>query len=100
MFRDHAIATLKAVLPELQREFGVESLFLFGSVARGDDTPDSDIDALVTFRTDATVTLITLGKLNGFLENLLGRKVDVVEDHPRLRPAFRRAIDEDKLRVA
>lgn len=56
-------------------EFAVKALFLFGSVARDEATPESDIDVLVEF--DRPVGLFTLLKLQSFLEELLGRPVDL-----------------------
>ena len=100
MIRDQVISKLKAALPDLRREFMVQELYLFGSVARGDDRPDSDVDVLVEFAEEARPTLSTLGGLLDALEELLGRKVDVVENHPRLRPVFSDMIQQDKLRVA
>ena len=49
---------------------------LFGSVARGDDGPDSDIDFLVDFSQD--ISLFDLMRMARDLEDLLGRRVDVV----------------------
>jgi predicted nucleotidyltransferase len=49
---------------------------IFGSVARGDDTPTSDIDFLVDFEPGSS--LFDLQRLAGELETLLGRPVDVV----------------------
>jgi hypothetical protein len=100
MIRDQVIAKLKAALPDLRREFMVQELYLFGSVARGDDRPDSDVDVLVEFQLSARPTLSTFGRLQDRLEHLLGRGVDVVENHPHLRPAFRRVVEEERLRVA
>ena len=51
---------------------------LFGSVARGEETPQSDIDLLVTLGADAS--LFDLVQLRRSLTDLLGRDVDVVED--------------------
>ncbi|MCL4741222.1 MAG: nucleotidyltransferase family protein [Phycisphaerales bacterium] len=93
-------ARLRAAMPGLRRDFGVRSLAVFGSAARGDSTPGSDVDILVQFEPDAPVTLFTLADLHDRLRDALGREVDVVEDHPRLRPAFRRGIEEDLVRVA
>ena len=49
---------------------------LFGSVARGDERPDSDIDLLVDFTKDSS--LFDLMRLTRELENLLGHPVDVI----------------------
>jgi predicted nucleotidyltransferase len=49
---------------------------LFGSVARGDDRPDSDIDLLVDFSQDSS--LFDLIRMTRELEELLGHSVDVV----------------------
>ena len=51
---------------------------IFGSVARGEDTPDSDIDLLVSFQPGAS--LLDQAGLIADLEDLLGRHVDVVSD--------------------
>ena len=51
---------------------------VFGSVARGTDRPDSDIDLLVTFDPDAS--LIDAAGLMLDLERILGRRVDVMSD--------------------
>lgn len=54
------------------------SVRVFGSVARGEDRPDSDIDLLVRF--DKGANLIDLADLTDELEDLLGRHVDVVSE--------------------
>ena len=60
------------------RRWNVTELALFGSVLRDDFGPESDVDVLVTFAPDARVGLITLGKMEIELAELLGRKVDLV----------------------
>lgn len=98
--RDRILTILRGMLPELRSAYGVASLAIFGSAARGDSRPGSDLDVLVTFEPGAKVTLFTLAAMTDRLETALGRPVDLVEDHPRLRPAFRAAIAGDLLRVA
>jgi uncharacterized protein len=100
MLRDEVLTKLKAVLPDVRREFGVQELYIFGSVARGEDRPDSDVDVLVEFFPEARPTLLTFGRLQEFLEQVLGRAVDIVENHPRLRPAFRQVVEAERRRVA
>jgi hypothetical protein len=74
MTRSTVLATLQAHAPDLRR-FGVRRLDLFGSVARDDDGPASDVDVLVEF--DHPVGLFAVVRLQDFLQRLLGRPVDV-----------------------
>ena len=80
--------------PILNRHKVLEA-YLFGSVARGDDRPDSDIDILAQFS--------CLGGLFGYmrikheLEDALGgRKVDLVQMEA-LRPEFKERVDKQKI---
>ena len=67
---------------------------VFGSVARGDATPESDVDLLVSFRDGAS--LYELSGLWQDLEDLLGCRVDLATDdeHPRRARFLRRALKE------
>lgn len=67
---------LRRQLPELAERFYVRSLGIFGSVVRGEDRPDSDLDLLVSF--DRTPSLLTFLALERTLCDRLGRKVDLV----------------------
>ena len=51
----------------------------FGSVLRDDFRPDSDVDVLVTFRPDSHWSLFDLVQMQEELEEVLGRKVDLIE---------------------
>jgi uncharacterized protein len=57
----------------------VRELCLFGSAARGELTPESDVDLLVSFAPDADWDMLDLLHLGDELEALFGRKVDLVE---------------------
>lgn len=75
-----------AEIHEVAARRGAGSVRVFGSVARGDARPDSDVDFLVTFEPDRS--LFDLGGLIVDLEDLLGWSVDVVtleELRPRMR---------------
>ena len=89
---------LAEALPALRQTDGVESLALFGSVARG-AAGTGDVDVLVGFSASADVTLITLARVQNELERLIGRSVDLVGDHHRLSSSVRASIEEDLLRV-
>ena len=71
---------------------GASNLRLFGSTARGDDRPDSDIDLLVHL--DRQLGLIGLARIQHELEDILGVPVDVVPDDG-LKPDVRAAIERD-----
>ena len=75
MSRDEIVQTLRAHEGDL-RSMHVSSLALFGSVARGEDQPGSDVDLLVEF--DCPVGLFHFVEVKDRLENLLGTKVDLV----------------------
>jgi predicted nucleotidyltransferase len=75
MRRDEALAILLAHREELHRR-GVRSLALFGSVARDEGRPGSDVDLLVELERPAG--LFTLIDVRRYLEEILGREVDLV----------------------
>src|SRR6185437_6206822 len=70
------------------RERGLAALALFGSTARGTSRPDSDVDVLVDIAPDARFSPIDLVSVKHFLEDRLGRKVNVVT-REGLDPAIR-----------
>lgn len=69
-------AELRGQLPYLRERYHIESLGVFGSFARGDQTEESDIDLLVSF--SATPDLLEYIDLAEHLETVLGHKVDLV----------------------
>lgn len=79
-------------------QYDVSEAYLFGSFARGEQTPDSDIDLRLVC--GATMTFGTLYELSHELEKELGRKVDIVTSPPKhMRPAFRKSIEQDEVLV-
>ena len=93
MTRDEILQLLREHKAELRRKFGVKTLAIFGSVARGEDKPESDVDVLVEF--DEPATFDRYMGLKFFLEDLLGRRVDLVTRRalkPRLRPYVEREV--------
>jgi len=76
-------------LATLCRRYGVKELSLFGSTARGEMRPDSDIDIMVEFEPGVRTGLIRFETLIEELESLAGRKVDLVTKRglkPWVRP--------------
>jgi uncharacterized protein len=65
-------------IAELCRHYGIAELSVFGSVARGENRPDSDVDLLYVSASDSKSSLWELWDLRDELAQLLGRKVDLV----------------------
>lgn len=84
---DNIHAELKALEKPL-RERGLAALALFGSTARGTAQPDSDVDVLVDIAPAVRFSLVDLVSVKDFLEDKLGRTVDVVT-REGLDPAIR-----------
>jgi uncharacterized protein len=68
----------EAGIAAICRRHRVKELAVFGSVARGEMHPDSDIDLLVEFQSDADVSLLDHFAAEREFSELLGRKVDLV----------------------
>ncbi len=90
--RDY-IQMLRDILPELQRDYGVTGLAVFGSVARGDNDRDSDIDLLV----DMPPRLFLMSGLRLYLESFLHISVDLIRRHSHLSSRFLNQISRDAI---
>src|SRR4051795_3990414 len=76
MNKEEVINKLRAHEPELKAA-GIVRLAIFGSVARGDNSPESDVDLLADFDKTKQYTLLTMGRLESRLADLLGTRVDL-----------------------
>lgn len=72
------IQTQRPAILHLAQTYGATNLRIFGSVARGDDTPTSDLDLLIDLEPNRS--LFDLGGLAMDLQNLLGCPVDIVTE--------------------
>ena len=72
---DESEARLRDLKPELGRRFGVRRIGVFGSIARGEEDADSDVDVLVELAEPIGWELLDL---KDRLEEVLGRRVDLV----------------------
>lgn len=95
MNKEQVIATLKSHEPEL-RHRGVMRAALFGSVARGDNRPDSDIDIMIEVDPEAHITVFDYVGLKEYIAGLFTGPVDVV-DREGLKPYVRPAATVDAL---
>lgn len=87
---------LNRAMPEL-RTHSVVAVWIFGSVALGQARDESDVDILVDF--SRPVSLFQLARLQRRLEEILGRKVDLVS-RDGLRPSLRDRILSEAIRAA
>jgi len=84
--RQDILASLKNLKKVVAKEYSVKTIGVFGSVARDEQTGQSDIDLLVEF--SKPVGFVTLMRLENFLSEQLGNKVDLVTSDS-LKPVIR-----------
>jgi predicted nucleotidyltransferase len=89
-------ARLAQLKPQLEREYPISELGIFGSYARGEQRSDSDLDVLVAF--DQPVTLFELVRLENELTDELGVEVDLVTKDS-LKPRIEARVTDDLVYV-
>jgi predicted nucleotidyltransferase len=95
MNTEDAVATLRRHENTL-RSRGVTHAAVFGSVARGENRPDSDLDILIDIDPDAHVTLFDYVGLQDYIASLFHGPVDVI-DREALKPHLRSATARDMI---
>jgi hypothetical protein len=93
MNREQVIATLRAHEPEL-RQRGVLHAALFGSVARGEAKPTSDIDIMIEIAPEAPIDLFAYVGITHHLSDLFSGRADVANRN-RLKPLVRPSAERD-----
>ncbi len=94
--RDEILEALASERALFER-YGVSAVSLFGSVARGESTEESDIDLLVEF--SRPIGLLRFVELKRILEEVFGRTVDLVTPKA-LKPQLRDRILKEAIRAA
>lgn len=89
------IELIKAHADELRTKFGITSMRLFGSVARGEHHEGSDVDLFVTM----PPKFFNFIEASQYLEQLLGCRVDLICDHQHIRPFFKKQIEQDGIDI-
>lgn len=96
MIKEKVLKIIKSHTKDLKQHH-IASLYLFGSVARGEETAGSDIDLLVDF--DLPVGIFDFLRLKYFLEEILGMSVDLVT-RDALKDRLRERILKETIRAA
>jgi predicted nucleotidyltransferase len=96
MNRDEIIAFLRDFKARHEDQYGIISLGVFGSIARGDIRDDSDVDIYVTTKTPDPFALV---HIKDDIEKGLRRKVDIVRFRERMNPFLKRRIEKEGVRV-
>lgn len=89
------ISILKEHINDFKQRFGITSLQLFGSVARGEQHEDSDVDVFV----EMPCSMVKVCGAQLYLEELLGTHVDLVRKHKNLSEFFLQQIEKDGVRI-
>jgi predicted nucleotidyltransferase len=95
--RSKVLGLLAERRQEIAARFGVKRVALFGSAARDELGTNSDVDVLVEF--EGLTTFAACMDLKFYLEDLLGRPVDLVTDKA-LRKELRPYVEKEMIRVA
>jgi hypothetical protein len=93
--REEVLKILAEAKPELQKEFKVRRIGLFGSYARMEQRPDSDVDVLVEVDPSVGLKFVTLAEK---IEEHLGLRTEVVSSRA-LNPRHRKLIKKDLIYV-
>ncbi|MBI2591831.1 MAG: nucleotidyltransferase family protein [Candidatus Brennerbacteria bacterium] len=78
MNKEQIKKTLSEAIKNSKLRDSVEKASLFGSYVRGEESSESDIDVLIEFKPDANIGLFEFVRLQRFLGESMGRKVDLL----------------------
>src|SRR3989344_4361211 len=97
MSKDEKIKEISEKAEPIFRKYGVKRAGIFGSYARGDDRPDSDVDILVTLG-EQVFTLLDLFRFKEEISKRLNKSVDIVSDRAVI-PYFKDYIYRDLTQI-
>ena len=96
MNQNECVNLLQSSSDVLRKEYGIISLRLFGSMARGEQTDSSDVDIFVDTQTPNPFVLMNA---KDYLTKIMKRPVDIIRNHKNLNPRLRRRIERDGILV-
>ncbi len=89
------------IIPRLRQYFKsqpIDKAWMFGSFSRGEETPESDLDIIVSFKDGQPIGLLRYARIYGELKELTGREIDLVEEGT-LMPFALNAAEADKILI-
>jgi predicted nucleotidyltransferase len=90
--------TLALHKEELRKKYGVLEVGIFGSYVRNQQNKQSDVDVLVEFEESSNLSLLDFVRLENYLSEVLGVKVDLVEKHT-LKPRIGKRVLEEVVKI-
>jgi len=90
------IDKIKHTIISILKRHSITRAGIFGSFARGNENPDSDIDILVEF--DKQISLLEFVGIKYELEDILEKKVDLVE-YQSIKPRLKKRIMSEEIRI-
>ena len=96
MNTNECVSQLLLSSERLKKEYGITSLRLFGSMARGEQSDSSDVDVFVDTRSPNPFILM---EAKDYLTEILKRPVDIIRNHKNLNPRLRKRIERDGIVV-
>ena len=91
-------STLAKHKQELWQKYEVKEIGIFGSYVRDEQKKQSDVDVLIEFEESSNLTLLDFVRLENYLGDILGVKVDLVEKHT-LKPRIGKHVLEEVVNV-
>lgn len=89
---------IASIVSRILSRYDIREAYLFGSFARNEESPDSDID--LRFVCGPSITFGTLYEISQQLESELGREVEIVTNSPEhMRDLFRENLERDEVRL-
>ncbi len=92
MDTNECISQLLLSSETLKKQFGITSLRLFGSMARGEQRESSDVDVFVDTQSPNPFILM---EAKDYLTKVMKRPVDIIRNHKNLNPRLRKRIERD-----
>ena len=94
---ERILSTLKVYYIYNKERLGIERIGLFGSFARGEEKPESDIDIILLLKQPS---LFLYAEIADQLQKVFGRKIDIISEKAHMAESFKAQIEKDVIYVS